>query len=124
MRIWNDERLERIISVLLRTGVILSALVVLLGATCYLMRHGQETPQYYSFHGTPTEDRSLAGAIQAAGPSNCQAVIQLGLLLLIATPVARVAFSLVAFGLERDRTYVGLTAIVLAVLLYSLAGPY
>ena len=124
MRTWDDERLERIISALLRTGVILSALVVLAGAVCYLMRHGQEPPYYHAFRGTPAEYRSPAGAIRAAGPSNCQAVIQLGLLLLIATPVARVAFSLVAFGLEGDRTYVALTAIVLAVLLYSLAAPF
>jgi uncharacterized membrane protein len=49
-------------------------------------------------------------------------VIQLGLLLLVATPVARVAFSILAFALQRDRTYVIITLIVLGVLLYSLAG--
>jgi uncharacterized membrane protein len=49
-------------------------------------------------------------------------LIQLGLLLLIATPVARVAFSLLAFVLQRDRTYVMLTAFVLLLLLASLAG--
>jgi uncharacterized membrane protein len=51
-------------------------------------------------------------------------IIQLGLLLLIATPVARVAFSVVAFALERDRLYVGITLIVLAVLAFSLAGGH
>ena len=45
-----------------------------------------------------------------------------GLLLLIATPVARVALSLVAFVLQRDRLYVGITAFVLALLLASLVG--
>ena len=49
-------------------------------------------------------------------------VIQLGLLLLIATPIARVAFSVVGFALERDRMYVVFTLIVLAILLYSLLG--
>jgi uncharacterized membrane protein len=49
-------------------------------------------------------------------------VIQLGLLLLIATPVARVAMSLVAFILQRDRVYVVVTLIVLAVLIFSLTG--
>jgi uncharacterized membrane protein len=44
------------------------------------------------------------------------------LLLLILTPVARVAFSVAAFALERDWTYVAITLIVLAVLIYSLAG--
>ena len=41
-------------------------------------------------------------------------------MLLIATPIARVLFSVVAFALQRDRTYVVVTLIVLAVLLYSL----
>ena len=49
-------------------------------------------------------------------------IIQLGLLLLIATPVARVAFSIVAFGVQRDRMYMAITLIVLATLLYSLTG--
>jgi len=49
-------------------------------------------------------------------------LIQLGLLLLLATPVARVAFSVVAFLLQRDRLYVLVTLIVLGILLYSIAG--
>ena len=47
-------------------------------------------------------------------------IIQLGLLLLIATPVARVVFSVIGFVRQRDFVYVVLTLIVLAVLLYSL----
>ncbi len=121
---WSDQRLEVIISVLLRTGVLISAAVVLLGGICFLSRHGQEQPEYHVFHGTPAIYRSVSGVIHAAGPSNCPAIIQLGLLLLILTPVARVAFSLVGFALERDRTYIALTAIVLVILIYSLAGPH
>jgi uncharacterized membrane protein len=49
-------------------------------------------------------------------------IIQFGLLLLIATPVMRVAFAVVAFMIQRDRIYVGVTLIVLSVLLFSLAG--
>jgi uncharacterized membrane protein len=49
-------------------------------------------------------------------------LIQLGLLLLIATPVARVAFSAAAFAMQRDRLYVVVALIVLAVLMYSLMG--
>ena len=49
-----------------------------------------------------------------------RAIVQLGLVLLIATPVARVAFTLVAFARQRDRAYVMITTIVLALLLYSL----
>ena len=53
---------------------------------------------------------------------SARAIIQLGLLLLIATPVARVLFSAIAFALERDSMYVVITLIVLAILLYSLLG--
>jgi uncharacterized membrane protein len=46
----------------------------------------------------------------------------LGILILIATPVARVAFSVFAFAEERDRMYVIVTLIVLALLLFSLSA--
>jgi uncharacterized membrane protein len=51
-----------------------------------------------------------------------RSIIQFGLLLLIATPVARVLISAVAFALQRDRTYVLITLAVLGVLLLSLWG--
>ena len=47
-------------------------------------------------------------------------LIMVGLLLLMATPVSRVAFSVFGFMHERDYLYVGLTLLVLGVLLYSL----
>jgi uncharacterized membrane protein len=121
---WTDQRLEVIISVLLRTGVTIAATVVLLGGICFLSRHGQEQAEYHVFHATATIYRSVSGVIHNAGPSNCPAVIQLGLLVLILTPVARVAFSLAGFAMERDRTYMALTAIVLGILIYSLAGAH
>ena len=75
----------------------------------------------------PRDSRDLSqclGSDPRLGTIQLLAVIQLGLLLLILTPVARVAFSLVGFALERDGTYVTLTFIVLAILIYSLAGPH
>jgi uncharacterized membrane protein len=124
MAAWNDELLERIVSRLLIAGVILSATVVLLGGACHLARHEKEIADYHVFHEVAEAYRSVWGVIHAIGPSNCSAVIQLGLLLLIATPIARVAFSLVGFAFERDWTYVAITSIVLAVLIYSVAGEH
>jgi uncharacterized membrane protein len=46
-------------------------------------------------------------------------VIQLAVLLLIATPVARVVFALIGFGIERDKLYMAVSAVVLAVLLFG-----
>jgi uncharacterized membrane protein len=121
---WTDQRLEVIISVLLRTGVGIAAAVVLLGGICFLSKHGHEQPEYHVFHATSEAYRSISGVLHNVAPSNCQAVIQLGLLLLILTPMARVAFSLAGFALEHDGTYMVLTSIVLIILIYSLAAPH
>ena len=124
MRPWDDQRLQNVLSTLLRTGVLLSALVVLAGGICFLSQHGPDRADYHAFHPGPPAYRSIRGIVQVAATGDCRGIIQLGLLLLIATPIARVAFSLVAFGLERDWKYVGLTATVLVILIYSLAGEH
>ena len=78
------------------------------------------TPIISTFHGEPSVDRIVGQIVAGAFAFRARSIIQLGLLVLIATPIARVAFSLVAFALERDRTYVVITVIVLTILLYSL----
>ena len=119
---WNDDRLQLVVSKLLISGVILSAVAVLTGAVGFLIVHGDAAADYRSFHGVPANLRSVPGILHAAATLDWRAVIQLGLLLLIATPVVRVGFSLVAFAMEKDRAYVVLTAGVLAILLYSLTS--
>ena len=112
----TDERLELIVANLLRTGVILAAVVVLIGGVWYLAGAGEAPRDYHHFH-------PMVHGVKAIGTLPvAEAVILAGLLILIATPVARVVFALVAFALEHDRKYVVITAIVLVVLLYSLAG--
>ena len=125
MRAWTDERVERVIGTLLRWGVILAAAVVLAGGVMYLARYGSTIPDYRVFRGEPSDLRNVSGIVTGAVSWHSRGLILFGLLLLIATPVARVAFSVVAFALQRDRAYVVVTLIVLAVLLYSLAiaGP-
>ena len=124
MGAWNDERLEKVVSVLLIAGVSLAALVVLSGGACFLWRHGADRPDYRVFHSVEQQYRSVGGVLGTAAPSDCRGIIQLGLLLLICTPIARVAFSMAGFALEHDWTYVTLTAIVLAILVYGLALPH
>lgn len=119
---WTDQRVETIVANLLRAGVILAASVVAFGGALFLIRHGREIPHYGIFAGEPGDLRSLPGTLGGAASFDGRYIIQLGLLILIATPVARVAFSVVAFTLERDRLYVGITLVVLAVLVFSLAG--
>ncbi len=116
----SEERTEQFLGNLLRVGVLLAAGVVLAGAGLYLARHGGERVDYKVFHGEPAELRTPVGIAEEALAGSSRGVIQLGLLLLIATPVARVAFSILAFARQRDLTYVLLTCFVLAVLLGSL----
>lgn len=117
---WNDKKIEEIVGNLLRAGVVIAASVVLAGGIFYLIRYGNAHPDYSFFHGEPLDFRSLSGILRDTFLLRPRGIIQFGLLLLIATPVARVAFSAVAFALEKDRLYVVVTLLVLAVLLYSL----
>ncbi len=121
-RDWTDKRMDIIIGNLLRYGVLLSASVVLCGAVVYLARHGHSPTDYRAFRSEPSNMRNVGEIIHDAFALRGTGIIQMGLLLLIATPVARVAFSIFAFAEEHDRLYVVVTSIVLLVLAYSLIG--
>jgi len=113
-------RFENILGNLLRAGVSMAAAVVLIGGVVYLLRHGSEPFAYEVFRGEPTDLRSIAGIIRSARTLSGRGIIQLGMLMLVATPVARVMFSVGAFAAEKDWKYVVITLIVLVVLLYSM----
>jgi len=121
---WSDKRVEWIIGNILRTSVLISAGVTLIGGILYLISYGQNAPAYHVFRGEPADLRDIYGIFRDFISFHSRGIIQFGLLLLIATPVARVAFSIVAFLVQRDRTYVIVTCIVLAALIYSLSGGY
>jgi uncharacterized membrane protein len=117
---WSDQKIEILVGNLLRAGVALSATVVFAGALVYLVRHGGSPANYSNFHGEPLEYRSIRGIFAGVARLRGRAIIQLGLLVLIATPIARVVLSVVGFAGEKDRLYVIVTSIVLVILLYSL----
>jgi uncharacterized membrane protein len=119
---WTDQRAERVMGRLLQVGVLAAAGVVLAGGCLYLARHGTEAADRRVFHGEPVDLRSLAGIASESLALSGRGVILFGLLILIATPVARVIFSVYMFARERDAVYVLVTLIVLGVLLYSLLG--
>lgn len=118
----DDQRIEIIIGMLLRAGVLLAAAVVLVGAAVYLTRHGQEVANFSTFHEEMESLKTVPGIVHGSLNGSGRAIIQLGLLLLIATPIARVIFSAAAFAMEHDYLYVAITLAVLAVLVYSLVG--
>ena len=119
---WNDDRVERILGTLLQSGVIISAVVVLAGGILYILRYARVPVHYENFVAERGSLRSLGAVGKNALHGDGRAIIQCGLLLLIATPVARVLFSIIAFELEKDRLYVVLTLIVFLILIYSLFG--
>ena len=116
----HEHRLDIVIGNLLRFGVLLSAVVVASGALVYLLHHGAEIPSYGVFHGEPRSFTSPLEILHAAFQLQGRGIIQLGLLLLIATPVARVAFSIYAFLALRDWKYLAISLTVFALLLSSL----
>ena len=117
---WTDHAVEQLIGRLLQVSVLLAAAVVLIGGAVLLARHGAAATDYSVFRGEPELLRSIAPIVRGALAGRSDAIVQFGLLLLIATPIARVALTLVAFALQHDRTYVYITTIVLALLLYGL----
>jgi uncharacterized membrane protein len=119
---WSDERLEGILGTVLRWGVTAAAAVVAVGAVVFLVRHGSEHPQYQVFRGEPSDLKTVAGIVRDAFAGRGRGLIQLGLLLLVATPVTRVVLSVAVFALQGDRRYVLITLIVLVVLLSGLFG--
>jgi uncharacterized membrane protein len=115
----DPKRLQITLGALLRAGVVLAACTVLAGAAIYLYRHGAEKPQFRTFRSESADLRSVFGIAGGALAGRGRAIIQLGLLILIATPVARVAFSAYAFAREGDWKYVVITIIVLSLLCFS-----
>jgi len=117
---WSDEQVEQVVGNLLRAGVITAAAVVLLGGILYLTQNGRNHVDLQRLPDVPPELSSPWGIVHEAAAFNSRGIIQLGLLLLVLTPIARVTFSIYAFARQRDATYVMVTLIVLAVLMYSL----
>lgn len=116
----REHGLEQMIGNLLRAGVIISAIVVLTGAVIWLTEHGAERADYRVFRGESDGLTSVPAILRDAAGLHSLGIIQFGLLLLVLTPIVRVVFSAAGFAVERDWLYLGITASVLAVLLYSL----
>lgn len=121
---WGDQQMRNILGSLLRIGVLTSAIVVVIGGILFFIQHPGETIDYTIFRSEPARLRHVHTIFLEALQFKSRAVIQFGILLLIATPVARVFFSLVGFIIEGDKIYIIITFIVLAILCCSLFSSY
>ncbi len=117
-------RVEKMLGNLLRFGVLAAGIVVFVGGIIYIIRYGTAVPQYAKFKGEPENLRHVISIITSALSLKGEAIIQLGFLILIATPIARVIFSVYAFAREHDFVYVIVTLIVLGVLIFGFAGGH
>jgi uncharacterized membrane protein len=120
MNNFKDKDMQVIIGWILRAGVAISMTVVFIGGAMFLYRHGHSIPNYREFKKVPYFIHNTGGIIEGVLHLRGQAIIQLGILLLIATPVARVVFSAIGFILEKDHLYTLITLIVLLIILLSM----
>ncbi len=117
---FDDRWMETVMGRLLQAGVLLASAVVLVGGALYVRAHMGTSANYRTFAGEPAELRSVRGLFRLLRGGDPAAVIQVGVLLLVATPIARVVFAVVGFALERDRFYAAVSLTVLTVLMVSL----
>ncbi|UEG54284.1 DUF1634 domain-containing protein [Mucilaginibacter daejeonensis] len=119
----NDNDVEQLVGQLLRYGVVTASLVALVGGALYLKTHGSNVmPDYSQFAGEGAGYTTFNGIFKGAAAFDPAEVVQLGVLILIATPILRIVLSLFAFALEKDKLYIFITLIVLGVMMTSIFG--
>jgi uncharacterized membrane protein len=114
--------METVISRLLSLGVILSCLVVTTGGALLLVSSGAATIDIGHFHGQAGSLKTIAVIFESARAISPTAIIQIGLLILVATPVARVGLSMLLFLKKGDYLYVGITGLVLTIVVLAISG--
>jgi uncharacterized membrane protein len=117
---FNDARMEAVMGRLLQVGVLLAATVVLVGGVMYLFAHWGAQANYRVFRANQIELRHPMALLRGIVRGDASAIIAVGILLLVATPICRVMFAVIAFAIERDRLYVAISLTVLAVLLFGM----
>ena len=112
-----DTQMDTQMGQLLQVGVLLASATVLVGGAALLFAHAGAHTDFGTFRGEPASLRHLRPLAAAIGRGDPEAIIQFGVLLLIATPIARVTFAAMSFLRERDWLYVAISLTVLVVLL-------
>lgn len=118
----KDRDMQLIMGNLLRIGVLLSMTVVFIGGVIYLIGFGQQKADYSEFIMDDAGFFSLESIWAGILDLNGKAIIQLGILLLIFTPISRVILAVISFFIERDYLYVLIGLMILSIILFSLSN--
>jgi len=124
MKKFKDTDMQSLLGHVLRGGTIISISVVFLGGIIYLYRHGHTVVNYKPFVGIPDFVKHFPGVIYSALNTKGQAIIQIGIILLIATPILRVICSAIGFVLEKDHLYTGISLLVLFIIFMSMVSGH
>ena len=116
----TEHKMEEQMGLLLRTGVLLACAIMLIGAVLYLLRHGGEHESYATFHGEPAIYENVPGIFREVRAGSARGIIQLSALVLIATPVMRVAFAVIAFTRQKQWIFAWVSVAVLGLLAFGL----
>jgi uncharacterized membrane protein len=121
---FKDTDMQAVIGWILRAGVLVSMSVIFIGGVIYLYRHGQTHVDYSKFVGVPDFVSNPGAIIHGVFTLRGRAIIQTGIILLIATPVIRVVFSAIGFIMEKDYLYTAITILVLFIILASMISGH
>jgi uncharacterized membrane protein len=124
MKKFKDTDIQLVIGWTLRIGVFTAICIVFFGGIFYLYRHGNSIADYHLFKGVPNFIDSASGIINGMLTLRGQAIIQGGIILLIATPVIRVLISAIGFILEKDYLYTVITLVVLLIIFISMLSGH
>lgn len=112
--------MQLLLGQVLRAGTLISIGIVLIGGIFFIARHGQTVESYHVFKGIPDYLQHPSTLFAAAGGLSGQAIIQIGIILLILTPIFRIVFSAFGFIMEKDYMYLVISLIVLLIIFSSM----
>ncbi|KQT18517.1 hypothetical protein ASG31_07310 [Chryseobacterium sp. Leaf404] len=121
---FTDVDLNRSVGNLLRVGVILSVITSVIGFIKLFME-GFKMPRKYKLLDMGTSSEKVWSHFwETLCKGEGMAIIQLGILMLIFTPLMRIIFALIGYLKEKDYTYVIISSIVLAIMAVSFFAGY
>jgi uncharacterized membrane protein len=124
MKKFKERDMQLLLGNVLRAGTVISVSVVFFGGILYLYRHGHAIANYKTFSGIPDFVQHFPGILYSAFNLKGQAIIQIGIILLIFTPIMRVIFSTIGFLLEKDYLYTGISLLVLFIIFLSMINGH